>query len=134
MVTIQAASSRETLFDPTTARPSRNESSPIAPEVGDLPALSPGSFVGRRREQLEIPRFLADENRGGVVLHGIGGIGKTSLANEILRRVGEQRNGVVFVTLSGAVTAEEILQEIITELKTAAAPLGDHQIQRLLHL
>ena len=117
VVTVQAASSRKTLFDPTTARPSRNESSPVAPEVGDLPALSPGSFVGRRREQLEIPRFLADENRGGVVLHGIGGIGKTSLANEILRRVGEQRDGVVFVTLSGAVTAEEVLQGIIAELR-----------------
>ena len=117
VVTIQATPSREALFDPTTARPSRNESSPVAPEVGDLPALSPGSFVGRRREQLEIPRFLADEDRGSVVLHGIGGIGKTSLANEILRRVGEQRDGVVFVTLSGAVTAEEILQGIIAELK-----------------
>ena len=117
VVTIQAASSRKALFDLTAARPSRNESSPVAPEVGDLPALSPGSFVGRRREQLEIPRFLADENRGGVVLHGIGGIGKTSLANEILRRVGEQRDGVVFVTLSGAVTAEEVLQGIIAELR-----------------
>ena len=117
VVTIQAASSRKTLFDPTTARPSRNDPSPVVSEVGDLPALSPGSFVGRRREQLEIPRFLADEDRGSVVLHGIGGIGKTSLANEILRRVGEQRDGVVFVTLSGAVTAEEILQGIIAELK-----------------
>ena len=132
VVTIQAASSRETLFDPTTARPSRNESSPIAPEVGDLPALSPGSFVGRRREQLEIPRFLADENRGGVVLHGIGGIGKTSLANEILRRVGEQRDGVVFVTLSGAVTAEEILQEIITELRIDSYSQGQLPDPRFL--
>ena len=120
VVTIQATPSREALFDPTTARPSRNDSSPVVSEVGDLPALSPGSFVGRRREQLEIPRFLADEDRGGVVLHGIGGIGKTSLANEILRRAGEQRDGVVFVTLSGAVTAEEILQGIIAELKIDA--------------
>ena len=132
VVTIQATPSREALFDPTTARPSRNESSPIAPEVGDLPALSPGSFVGRRREQLEIPRFLADENRGGVVLHGIGGIGKTSLANEILRRVGEQRDGVVFVTLSGAVTAEEILQEIITELKIDSYSQGQLPDPRFL--
>ena len=132
VVTIQATPSREALFDPTTARPSRNESSPIAPEVGDLPALSPGSFVGRRREQLEIPRFLADEGRGGVVLHGIGGIGKTSLANEILRRVGEQRDGVVFVTLSGAVTAEEILQGIIAELKIDAYSQGQLPNPRFL--
>ena len=132
VVTIQAASSREALFDPTTARPSRNDSSPVVSEVGDLPALSPGSFVGRRREQLEIPRFLADEDHGGVVLHGIGGIGKTSLANEILRRVGEQRDGVVFVTLSGAVTAEEILQGIIAELKIDAYSQGQLPDPRFL--
>ena len=132
VVTIQAASSRETLFDPTTARPSRNDSSPVVSEVGDLPALSPGSFVGRRREQLEIPRLLADEDHGGVVLHGIGGIGKTSLANEILRRVGEQRDGVVFVTLSGAVTAEEILQGIIAELKIDAYSQGQLPDPRFL--
>ena len=132
VVTIQAASSRETLFDLTTARPSRNDSSPVVSEVGDLPALSPGSFVGRRREQLEIPRFLADENRGGVVLHGIGGIGKTSLANEILRRVGEQRNGVVFVTLSGEVTAEEVLQGIIAELRIDAYSQGQLPDPRFL--
>ena len=132
VVTIQAASSRKTLFDPTAARPSRNDSSPVVSEVGDLPALSPGSFVGRRREQLEIPRFLADENRGGVVLHGIGGIGKTSLANEILRRVGEQRDGVVFVTLSGAVTAEEVLQEIIAKLRIDAYSQGQLPDPRFL--
>ena len=132
VVTIQATPSREALFDPTAARPSRNESSPVALEVGDLPALSPGSFVGRRREQLEIPRLLADENRGGVVLHGIGGIGKTSLANEILRRVGEQRDGVVFVTLSGAVTAEEVLQGIIAELRIDAYSQGQLPDPRFL--
>ena len=132
VVTIQATPSREALFDPTTARPSRNDSSPVVSEVGDLPALSPGSFVGRRREQLEIPRFLADEDSGGLVLHGIGGIGKTSLAGEILRRVGEQRDGVVFVTLSGAVTAEEILQEIITELRIDSYSQGQPPDPRFL--
>ena len=132
VVIIQAASSRETLFDPETARPSRNESSPVASEVGNLPALSPGSFVGRRREQLEIPRLLADEDHGGVVLHGIGGIGKTSLANEILRRTGEQRPDLVVVTLSGAVTAEEILRGIITELRIGSYSRGQPSDPRFL--
>ena len=132
VVTVHAALSRETLFDPTTVRPSRNGSSPVVPEVGDLPALRPGSFVGRRREQLEIPRLLADEDRGGVVLHGIGGIGKTSLANEILRRASEQRDGVVFVTLSGEVTAEEVLQGIITELRIDSYSQGQLPDPRFL--
>ena len=117
VVTIQAASSRETLFDPETVRSGQKAPSKAIPMLGKIPALKIGSFVGRRREQLEIPRLLADEDRGGVVLHGIGGIGKTSLAGEILRRSREQRPDLVVVTVSGTITAEGLLNRIITELR-----------------
>ena len=119
VVTIQAASSRETLFDPEAVRSGQRAPSKSIPMLGKIPALKVGSFVGRRREQLEIPRFLADEDRGGVVLHGIGGIGKTSLAGEILRRSCEQRPDLVVVTVSGTITAEGLLNRIITELRIA---------------
>ena len=117
VVTIQAASSRETLFDPEAVRSGQRAPSKAIPMLGKIPALKVGSFVGRRREQLEIPRLLADEDRGGVVLHGIGGIGKTSLAGEILRRSREQRPDLVVVTVSGTITAEGLLNRIITELR-----------------
>ena len=117
VVTIQAASSREALFDPKTVRSGQRAPSKAIPMLGKIPALKVGSFVGRRREQLEIPRFLADEDRGGVVLHGIGGIGKTSLAGEILRRSREQRPDLVVVTVSGTITAEGLLNRIITGLR-----------------
>ncbi|WP_311472498.1 tetratricopeptide repeat protein [uncultured Actinomyces sp.] len=117
VVTIQAASSREALFDPEAVRSGQRAPSKAIPMLGKIPALKVGSFVGRRREQLEIPRFLADEDRGGVVLHGIGGIGKTSLAAEILRRSREQRPDLVVVTVSGTITAEGLLNRIITELR-----------------
>ena len=117
VVTIQAASSRETLFDPEAVRSGQRAPSKSIPMLGKIPTLKVGSFVGRRREQLEIPRFLADEDRGGVVLHGIGGIGKTSLAGEILRRSREQRPDLVVVTVSGTITAEGLLNRIITELR-----------------
>ena len=117
VVTIQAASSRETLFDPEAVRSGQRAPSKAIPMLGKIPALKVGSFVGRRREQLEIPRFLADEDRGGVVLHGIGGIGKTSLAGEILRRSREQRPDLVVVTVSGTITAEGLLNRIITKLR-----------------
>ena len=117
VVTIQAASSREALFDPEAVRSGQRAPSKAIPMLGKIPALKVGSFVGRRREQLEIPRFLADEDRGGVVLHGIGGIGKTSLAGEILRRSREQRPDLVVVTVSGTITAEGLLNRIITKLR-----------------
>ena len=117
VVTIQATPSREALFDPEAVRSGQRAPSKAIPMLGKIPALKVGSFVGRRREQLEIPRFLADEDRGGVVLHGIGGIGKTSLAAEILRRSREQRPDLVVVTVSGTITAEGLLNRIITELR-----------------
>ena len=117
VVTIQAASSRKTLFDPEAVRSGQRAPSKAIPMLGKIPALKVGSFVGRRREQLEIPRLLADEDRGGVVLHGIGGIGKTSLAGEILRRSREQRPDLVVVTVSGTITAEGLLNRIITKLR-----------------
>lgn len=117
VVTIQAASSREALFDPEAVRSGQRAPSKAIPMLGKIPALKVGSFVGRRREQLEVPRFLADEDSGGVVLHGIGGIGKTSLAAEILRRSREQRPDLVVVTVSGTITAEGLLNRIITELR-----------------
>jgi len=117
VVTIQATPSREALFDPEAVRSGQRAPSKAIPMLGKIPALKVGSFVGRRREQLEIPRFLADEDRGGVVLHGIGGIGKTSLAGEILRRSREQRPDLVVVTVSGTITAEGLLNRIITKLR-----------------
>src|SRR5262249_10102101 len=45
---------------------------------GGLLARDPGEFVGRRAEQHDLPRLLTTGDRPGVVLHGIGGIGKTT--------------------------------------------------------
>jgi len=56
----------------------------------DLTALPPAEhFVGRARELSEtLDALLAPAARGFVLLHGLGGIGKTALARAVAERVG----------------------------------------------
>ena len=46
-----------------------------------------GDMVGRRREQRLILRALRDPDGAGVLIHGIGGVGKSTLAAQILHRL-----------------------------------------------
>ena len=53
-----------------------------------------GDFVGRRRDERLLRRALTSR-KAGVVLHGIGGVGKSSLAAQLLAALGEQARLVV---------------------------------------
>ncbi len=53
-----------------------------------------GEFVGRRREMREARRALGGQ-KAGLVLHGIGGVGKSTLAAEVLRSLGGDAGLVV---------------------------------------
>jgi tetratricopeptide (TPR) repeat protein len=48
-----------------------------------------GDMVGRRREQRLILHALRDPTQAGVLIHGIGGVGKSTLAAQILHRLAD---------------------------------------------
>lgn len=52
-----------------------------------------GEFVGRRRAQRRWPLELLRPDGVGLVLYGIGGVGKTTLAAELVRRITERDRG-----------------------------------------
>jgi hypothetical protein len=105
-----ARTDAEPMTDPGSglaARPSRLRSSSrhgrhargFEPRPGRRPSLSIRSAEGRTWSA-----DLSGPGPAGLVLHGVGGIGKSTLAAQIAQRVSRVRAGQTVITLSGAVT------------------------------
>lgn len=73
-----------------------------------------GEFVGRRREERRILQALRDPDGAGVLLHGLGGVGKSTLAAEILKSLSEQ--GWLIATVFGKVSPDDLLAEVAQRL------------------
>ncbi|MEV3923530.1 tetratricopeptide repeat protein [Actinomadura coerulea] len=89
---------------------------PMAVPVADVPlALPPGRFVGRRSLLRAAVRDL--DAHAGLVVHGVGGGGKSAFLGEVLRlRSGRGTT----VPLSGPVDPGRILDEVAGALRGAA--------------
>jgi hypothetical protein len=77
-----------------------------------------GEFVGRRGEMRLARRTLAGQ-QAGLVLHGIGGVGKSTLAAEVLRSLGGDAGLVV--SKAGQVSVDDVLGEAGARLHLAAS-------------
>ena len=77
-----------------------------------------GEFVGRRREMREARRALGGK-KAGLVLHGIGGVGKSTLAAEVLRSLGDDAGLVA--SKAGQVSLDDMLGEVGARLHQAAS-------------
>jgi tetratricopeptide (TPR) repeat protein len=82
----------------------------------DVVALDLGEFVGRRVEMRRLLRTLREGRKTGVLIHGIGGVGKSSLAVQLVRMLEAERR-LVMVSLHGPHTVDEILYEIGKRLR-----------------
>jgi tetratricopeptide (TPR) repeat protein len=85
--------------------------------IGGLAARPDWYFVGRRAEQRRWPADLTDFASAGIVICGIGGTGKTTLAAEIAARVRDREPGRVLVSLAGPLTLEGLLGAVITTVR-----------------
>ena len=107
-------------------------------ERADIASPGPGTFVGRREEQLEIRRHLERVRGGGfsaLVIEGAAGMGKTRLATWaseeacasgfwILEGRGRSQDRVTYNALDGAVDGLAVLLAKLPEDQRArAAPL-----------
>ena len=94
-----------------------------------VPVADASMFVGRRRELQRALRALAAGERGGVLLHGQGRLGKSSLAARIADRRPDFDLAVVF----GNYSALGILEAIAVAVKTnpAARELIEQSIPRV---
>ncbi|WP_327000260.1 tetratricopeptide repeat protein [Dactylosporangium sp. NBC_01737] len=79
---------------------------------GRVSARPVGQFVGRRPLQRTLPALLSGDEYAGLVLHGIGGIGKTTLAAEVLRRTLAADPSWRVAALFGPVTVDSVLAAV----------------------
>ncbi|MEU1589740.1 tetratricopeptide repeat protein [Micromonospora sp. NPDC005710] len=94
--------------------------------VGDGVVRAPTDFVGRR----EILRRLS-RGKLRVLVHGIGGIGKTSLAAELAQRF--RGAGGIVVAAHGDATVDGILDELRRQVERRCAGAGpDDPLRRCL--
>ena len=117
-VTVLAAAGSVPVLDPgqataETGRPSR-------PRIPGLAGRDDWYFVGRRAEQRAWPAELAapaGTGSAGVVVFGIGGAGKTTLAAEVISRVRDRDPERVLVSLAGPLTLESLLGAVATTIR-----------------
>ena len=114
-VTVLAASGSVPVLDPGRTAPAVSQ--PLRPRIAGLAAREDWYFVGRRREQRHWPADLASPQLAGIVVHGIGGTGKTTLAAEITTRLLDREPGRVLVSLTGALTLESLLGEVTSVIR-----------------
>ncbi|MEU4403524.1 tetratricopeptide repeat protein [Streptosporangium sp. NPDC023963] len=101
-------------------------STPAEPHLADgVPLRKVGEFVGRRSEIRTALTALRGEGPG-VLLHGIGGVGKSSLAAELLRDLGSDA-GLVVSAVSQT-SPDQLLEEIG---RTLLAAFTDERIRHL---
>jgi tetratricopeptide (TPR) repeat protein len=82
-------------------------------QLSSLPPRPNHGFFGRLRERLAVERGLEDHRR--VLLLGVGGQGKTTLAGECARwlvRTGRFSGGVAFASVEGLVSLAALVEEL----------------------
>ncbi|TQK99562.1 Tfp pilus assembly protein PilF [Streptomyces puniciscabiei] len=77
-----------------------------------------GDFVGRRAELRRLLSALRDPRRAGVLVHGIGGVGKSTLAAELLHHYGTKHRLVVPVSAATTRTVDAVLETLRQCLNT----------------
>lgn len=109
------------------------------PVAGPVPLLKIGELVGRREELREVLRILRDDPRAiekhgrktGVVLQGLGGVGKSALAGRAMSRLVEE--GWSLAVVEGRWTSSELAPRVGAALLTHENPAVRTIATHLLH-
>ncbi|KUL27334.1 hypothetical protein ADL12_30265 [Streptomyces regalis] len=107
---------------------SENPTVPHRRRLDGLVTRPEGEFVGRRREQRAWPRTVDSAATAGLVLHGIGGIGKTTLAAELVLRMQHLRPAWIHTGLTGDICVDDFFTAITDPFLPLPATPGPGQV------
>jgi hypothetical protein len=140
VLSVLAGAGSVTVLDPGTTRESRSAVPvPDRDRHDGLLQREVGEFVGRRREQRSLPEALLAPTGVGAVLCGIGGIGKTTLAAELVALITGREPDRLVAVATGEVTVDAVLGCVANALRMRVSMAGDtaqarHAVDYLLHV
>ncbi|MFZ9752581.1 MAG: CHAT domain-containing protein [Cyanobium sp.] len=103
---------------------------PVHGLAGPVPQLPIGELVGRRQELRRCLQRLRDQCRpGGVVVTGIGGVGKSSVAGRVMQRLKEE--GWLLASHVGRLDLGCLAAAVARGLRGAPGPSGQRLAERL---
>ncbi|HZN18199.1 MAG TPA: tetratricopeptide repeat protein [Micromonosporaceae bacterium] len=115
VVSIVAARPAVPAYDPGRAAQSLSAAQAT---VAGLLTRPVGEFVGRRFEQRTLPALLASDSAWpGVLLHGIGGVGKTTLAAELVHHATRHEPGRLVAVATGSTSVDGLLSAVAAVLR-----------------
>src|SRR5258707_7462351 len=104
------------------------------PRVDWGDALDVPSFYGREQEFALLSHWVLQERCRVVSLLGLGGIGKSALAVQVMHRLADQFDVVIFRSLRDAPSCEEVLNACLQVLSPERLALLPQSLERRLSL
>src|SRR2546428_1811811 len=97
-------------------------------------ALDVPSFYGREQELAQLSHWVLQERCRVVSLLGMGGIGRSALAVQLMHRLADQFDVVIFRSLRDAPSCEEVLDACLQVLSPERLALLPASLERRLSL
>src|SRR5436305_5302097 len=104
------------------------------PRVDWGDALDVPSFYGREEELAALEQWVVEEGCRVVSVLGLGGIGKSALAVQVMHRLADQFDVVIFRSLRDAPSCEEVLDACLQVLSPERLALLPASLERRLSL
>ncbi|MEH2159243.1 NB-ARC domain-containing protein [Nostoc sp.] len=97
-------------------------------------APSPINFYGRIQELAELQQWLSQKDCRLALIHGMGGIGKSTLARHLADRVADKYERLIWLSLESAPPFQKILIKLVQFLSKGEQEEGDiYQLMQYLH-
>src|SRR5256714_11549556 len=106
----------------------------LGPRVDWGEALDVPSFYGREQELAQLAQWALQERCRVVSLWGMGGIGKSALAVQVMHRLTAHFDVVIFRSLRDAPSCEALLEACLQVLSPESLARLSEDLERRLHL